>query len=314
MSYNHLTISERIRIEIFYSLGYSSREIARHLNRHHSTISREIKRGKSCGLYTAESAQSLYERRRSNCTYFGKITLDIDKIIIEKLLQKWSPEQIASTVLKGVVSFKTIYNWIYANKLDKITPLNLRHKGKRRKKETRGRFIVGRNIKERPSEVKDRKTFGHWELDTIVSSRGKSKACMATFAERMSRFYVAVPIKDRTAVSMEKAIKKFISGLPEKAVKSFTTDRGKEFACYAGVEKELKKEVYFADPYAPWQRGTNENSNGLLREYYPKKTDLGKVKTDDLIRNLMELNFRPRKCLNWETPFAVFLKELKCCT
>ena len=119
---------------------------------------------------------------------------------------------------------------------------------------------------------------------------------------------MAIKIKDRTAPSMLKAIKKLVKVLPKKALKTFTTDRGKEFACYKEVEK-LNIKVYFADAYAAWQRGSNENSNGLLREYYPKKTDLGKISNDDLIKKLILLNNRPRKCLNWKTPFQVFYSE-----
>ena len=119
---------------------------------------------------------------------------------------------------------------------------------------------------------------------------------------------MAIKIKDRTASSMLKAIKKLVKVLPKKALKTFTTDRGKEFACYKEVEK-LNIKVYFADAYAAWQRGSNENSNGLLREYYPKKTDLGKISNDDLIEKLILLNSRPRKCLNWDNPFNLFLKE-----
>ena len=193
-------------------------------------------------------------------------------------------------------------NIVLKDKVKGVSLKNLRHKGKRRKKETRGKFLIGNSITTRPKDVKSRKTFGHWELDTIVSSRGKSKACLATFVERKTRFYVAIKIKDRTAPSMLKVIKKLVKVLPKKALKTFTTDRGKEFACYKEVEK-LNIKVYFADAYAAWQ-------NGLLREYYPKKTDLGKISNDDLIEKLILLNSRPRKCLNWDNPFNLFLKEV----
>ena len=233
----------------------------------------------------------------------------ISNNIAKKLEGDRSSEQISKAHLNGKQTFKTIYNWIYTGKLKGISLKNLRHKGKRRKKETRGKFLIGSSISTRPKEVKCRKIFGHWELDTMVSSRGKSKDCLATFVERKTRFYVAIKIKDRTAPSMLKAIKKLVKVLPKKALKTFTTDRGKEFACYKEVEK-LNIKVYFADAYAAWQRGSNENSNGLLREYYPKKTDLGKISNDDLIKKLILLNSRPRKCLNWDNPFNLFLKEV----
>ena len=116
-------------------------------------------------------------------------------------------------------------------------------------------------------------------------------------------------MKDRSKDSMFKAIKKLCNSLPKESLKSFTSDRGKEFDCYDEVEK-LGIDFYFADPYSAWQRGSNENSNGLLREYYPKKTDLAEISIEELIENLMELNNRPRKCLNYRTPFELFLHEL----
>ena len=222
---------------------------------------------------------------------------------------KWSPEQIAGTLYKGKLAFKTIYNWIYSGIID-FDISKLRRKGKSRKnKETRGRFNIGTSIRKRHKNIKYRNTFGHWELDTIVSSRGKSKGCLATFVDRKTRFYIALPMKDRSKDSMFKAIKKICNSLPKESLKSFTSDIGKEFACYDEVEK-LGIDFYFADPYSAWQRGSNENSNGLLREYYPKKTDLAERSIEDLIKNLMKLNNRPRKCLNYRTPFELFLHEL----
>ena len=124
-----------------------------------------------------------------------------------------------------------------------------------------------------------------------------------------SRFYVALPMKDRSKDSMLEAMMKLINPLPKSALKSFTSDSGKEFACYKEVEK-IGIHFYFAEPSSAWQRGTNENTNGLLREYYPKKTDLANIEIEELIKNIMELNNRPRKCLNYQTPFDVFMYEL----
>lgn len=310
MSYNHLTIKDRIRIEVFSLFGFSTRFIAKILGRHHSTIARELSRNKSKGFYHAETAQSLYAKRRMSNFPKGKFSDAIARIISDKISEKWSPEQIVHTVLNETISFKTIYKWIYQGKIPNVSEKDLRHKGKRKKKETRGKFTVGTSIKNRPKEVKKREEFGHWELDTMVSSRGKSKGCLATFVERKTRFYTAIKIKDRTKDSMLKAIKQLVAQMPKQATKTFTTDRGKEFACYIQVEKDFKIPVYFADPYAAWQRGSNENSNGLLREYYPKKTDLAKVDEEELGENLLQLNKRPRKCLEWKSPYELFLEEL----
>lgn len=307
MSYKHLTLNERNKIEVLNKEGYSSRRIAKILGFHHSTISRELKR--SSKNYQALKAEDDKLKKSSLKGRKSKINEDLSESILEKLNKKWSPQQIANTICKGLVSFKTIYNWLYSG-IIKFDISKLRRKGKSRKaKETRGRFNVGKSIDKRPKEVKGRETFGHWELDTVVSSRGKSKGCLATFVERKTRFYLALPMVDRSKYSMLDAINKMIKTFPLKALKTFTSDRGKEFACYEEVE-EQGIEFYFADAYSAWQRGSNENSNGLLREYYPKRTDLSKISIEELIENLMELNTRPRKCLDYQTPFDLFMHEL----
>jgi IS30 family transposase len=143
--------------------------------------------------------------------------------------------------------------------------------------ETRGKLHIGKSIANRPKEVRKRERFGDWELDTVVSSRGKSKGCFATFAERKTRRYLAVKIPDQTASSTEQAFGLLSTHFPKGTFQTATVDRGKEFACYEALEKHFGVEVYFADPYSSWQRGTNENANGLLREFFPKGTDLAKV-------------------------------------
>lgn len=309
MSHNHLNTFERGKIEVLHKLGYSGRKIASELNRHHSTISRELKRLE--GIYISELAEKDYKEKRINSRYKGKITDELKGLIDEHLGKTWSPEQIANTVGKGIISFKTIYNWIYDEKLTRNTILKLRRKGKSRSpKETRGKFLIGKSIQDRPKVIRKRTTFGHWELDTVVSSRGKSKGCFATFLERKSRLYTAIKIPDRTSESMKKVIAQLKMALPENAFKTATVDRGKEFACYSDVERDLKIDVYFADPYSSWQRGSNENSNGLIREFYPKKTDLAKVDNAELVESLFTINSRPRKCLGWKTPIQCFLEEV----
>ena len=307
MSHKYLTLNERNKIEVLHKEGYSSRRISKILGFHHSTISRELKRCK--GTYKAIDADKDKRYKSSHKGRKTKYTDTIKNIILNKLNSKWSPEQIASTVLARIVSFKTIYNWIYSGFIE-FDLSKLRRKGKSRKsKETRGRFNIGTSIRKRPNIVKKRVEFGHWELDTVVSSRGKNKGCFATFVEMKSRFYIALPMKDRSKDSMLEAMKKLIGSLPKFALKSFTSDRGKDFAYYKEIEN-MGIDFYFADPYSAWQRGSNENSNGLLREYYPKKTDLAKIEVEDLIKNIMELNNRPRKCLNYQTPFEIFMHEL----
>ena len=209
-----------------------------------------------------------------------------------------------------MVAFKTIYNWLYAGLIHLDLDV-LRRKGKSgQARETRGKFSIGTPIAKRPKDVKTRETFGHWELDTMVSSRGKSKGCLATFVERKTRFYVAFKIPDRTARSMYSAIEQLCALFPKEAFKTFTSDRGKEFACYPLVEN-LGIPFYFADAYSSWQRGSNENANGLLREYFPKKTDLATISDEALEKALGYINHRPRKCLAYRTAFEALLNEFE---
>ncbi|WP_062468887.1 IS30 family transposase, partial [Jeotgalibaca dankookensis] len=240
----------------------------------------------------------------------SKLTSEIKEKVQEKLTLTWSPEQIVGRLFQGKISFKTIYRWLYYGLLQ--VPLSvLRQKGKRQKpKETRGRFNIGTSISKRPKDVKKRTTFGHWELDTVVSGRGQAKGCVATFLERKSRWYLAIKIPNRSASSMEGAIRKLTTLFPETAFQSFTTDRGKEFSCYPVIEEDLSIPVYFADPYSSWQRGSNENSNGLLREFFPKRTNFDHVEQEELQKALYLINNRPRKCLGYRTPHEVFMEEV----
>ena len=183
----------------------------------------------------------------------------------------------------------------------------LRRKGKSLKpKETRGKFNIGKSIKDRPKEVRKRETIGHWELDTVVSSRGKSKACLSTFVERKSRFLIAQVMENRKSSTFNFHCFTAFKDIPCDLIKTFTVDRGKEFARYVDIENTLNIDVYFADAYASWQRGTNENTNGLLREFYPKKFDFSSISQQELDHIVTVINNRPRKCLGYKTPAEVF--------
>ncbi|WP_340401577.1 IS30 family transposase [Paenibacillus sp. FSL H8-0079] len=314
MSYRHLSIIERSKLEVLHRQGRSSRAIAKELGRHPSTICRELDRVTSSHPYQAEQAQHAYEERRKASVSPGSWSDALAASLEEKLEATWSPEQITERFrIEGrhAVSFKTIYRWIYAGRLVRGILQVLRHKGKRQKPaETRGKFAIGRTISDRPKEVRSRETFGHWELDTVVSGRGRSKGCVATLIERKTRLYTAVLMPDRTALSMEIALGVAISQYPTGTFLTATADRGKEFACYAHLEATHNLHVYFADPYSSWQRGSNENANGLLREFFPKGTDLARVYDDDLAHSLDLINHRPRKCLGWKTAHESFAEEL----
>ena len=252
------------------------------LGRNVSSVSRELRR--NCTFfrdipryhpYTAQKKSNVRNSYRHRGMFWKQEVLEY---IDEKLSQTWSPEQIANTPCgRKMPSFKTIYRWIDERYL-RSTLKNLRRKGKTRKRMGNGgRFTTGMSIRKRDKSVYSRKEFGHWEADTVVSGQGKSKACFATLAERKTRYYIAIKIPDRKGETMAKAIISALSVFPKEAVKTITCDRGSEFACWREIEKALSCDMYFADPYCAWQKGTNENLNGLLREFYPKGRNLSRV-------------------------------------
>ena len=326
MNYNHITINERACIYQFKQMGLSVRKIAEALNRSPSTISRELKRN-FCGYrykYLPHKAQEKYEARRINCHRKEIITDEIKEYIESKIFMHWSPDQIINRKEKAkpeLPSVSTVYRWINLGYIIKGDKKKLRRQGKfKRPAETRGRFNIGKTIKKRPKEVYNRNNFGHWEADTVVSGKLdnrtlKSKYCFVSLAERKTRLYLVKWIPDRTEETVTKAIIELLKIFPKEAVKTITCDRGKEFAGWKKIEEALQTSMYFADPYCAWQKGTNENSNGLFREFYPKSMDLSKTTEKEVQKNLELLNNRPRKCIDYKTPNEYFNEcLLKCCT
>ncbi|BDT03784.1 IS30 family transposase [Spiroplasma ixodetis] len=242
MSYKHIGIDERIYIENQLKFKVKINEIAKNLNRSISTIIREVNRNKDNDHYFSLIAQNKAVNRKKSHIIFHKFKYkDLVKYIQQKLLLGWSPEQIYGRIKnfhkQWAISFKTIYNWIYSGLFDKVTSKNLRRKGKkRRSQENRGKFN-GKSIKERDNNVNDRITLGHWEGDTIVSSRGKSKSCLITLVKRVSRFTLAMLVKNKTTKVINKNIIHYLSILPKNIVKTITFDRGKEFANWQQLEK-----------------------------------------------------------------------------
>ena len=321
MSYKHITINERCCIVEYLNLGWSLSKIAKELNRNKSSISREIKRNNLNGRYKAHVAQDKYENRRVKCKPHGKIAnASLVNYVQEKLNNHWSPEQISGRLKlefnKQIISFSTIYSWLYKGILEHCSVDLLRRKGKSLKpRETRGKFNIGKTISQRPKDVRKRLDIGHWELDTIVSSRGKSKACLSTFVERKTRLTKIRIMQNRKASTFNEHCIIALGKFGRNNLKSLTVDRGKEFAGYLELENKLDLDVYFADAYSSWQRGTNENTNGLIREFFPKKFDFSTINQNhvDIVEDI--LNNRPRKCLGYKTPLEAFNEEQsKCCT
>ena len=320
MNYHHFTIEERCCLREYYIKGKSYREIARLLNRNVSSVSRELRR--NCTHFydkpryyphTAQRKSDLRNSYRHRGMFWSKEVLEY---IDDKLAQTWSPEQISNTLCElKMPSFKTIYRWIDERYLSS-TVKRLRRKGKTRKRlGNGGRFTTGKSIRKRDKSVYKRLEFGHWEADTVVSGQGKTKYCFATLAERKTRYYIAIKIPNRNGETFAKAITNVLSKLPQGAVKTITCDRGSEFSEWRKIEQELHCNMYFADPYCAWQKGTNENLNGLLREFYPKGKNLEKVSEKTLKKNLALINARPKKVLHYQKPVDLFNFFIsKCCT
>ena len=318
--YKHFSIEERCCLREYYVKGKSYREIAKLLGRNVSSVSRELRR--NCTFfrdipryypYTAQKKSNLRNSYRHRGMFWSKEVLDY---IDEKLSLTWSPEQIANTPCElKMPSFKTIYRWIDERYL-KSTLKQLRRKGKTRKRlGNGGRFTTGKSIRKRDKSVYKRLEFGHWEADTVVSGIGKTKACFATLAERKTRYYMAIKIPNRNGETMADAVIKALSKFPKGAVKTITCDRGSEFSCWRKIEDKLTCNMYFADPYCAWQKGTNENLNGLLREFYPKGRNLSHISEKTLKKNLALINARPKKVLHYQKPVDLFNFFIsKCCT
>jgi len=323
--YIHLTIAEREKIIVLHTSGRSYRNIAETLGRNVSTISREVKRNSNNKEYSAVAAQEQYRRRRKKCVRQKVLENEVIRTKVQTLFfeKQWSPEQISKRLFQEnhiyQISYNTIYRAIYVGmfntkELKSLYGFNkasrkLRHRGKRRKKreaeETRGTFKITNSIHDRPQEANERSVIGHWEADTVLGKHGKS--CLITSVDRHSRFLLSGKISVKQAELLKDRMIPMFCTIPEEYRKSVTPDRGKEFAEYLKITQALNgMQFYFADPNSPWQRGTNENTNGLLREYFPKSCDFDNISDYEISDVVSKINLRPRKCLNWLSPFEVF--------
>ena len=325
MPYTHLTENERYVISHLTCAGFSLRKIARKINRHHTTVSRELERNgdpvyKDTVYWYDWTHPEALKRRRKARHHRRLSNPRLVKYVRRKLRDDWSPEIIAEKLkidfpndTQMRVTHETIYRWIYSDARSGGTLYrHLRRRRKKRRKQKRygsgRRFIPGRvSISERPAIVETRQRLGDWEGDTIEGK--KSTGYMATHVERKSRYLIATKLVNKKAESLTlKSIKAFWR-IPKKMRKTLTVDNGREFAHFKELENKTGLTVYFADPYSAWQRGTNENTNGLLRQYFPKGTDFREFTEEDLAFAVKKLNHRPRKCLDYQTPHDVFWKR-----
>jgi len=307
--YTHLTQEQRYQIFALLKEKTPQTRIAEIIGVHKSTISRELHRNQGTHRYFPLQAHRLALDRRKDKTP-ARITRQTWALVEEKLRQKWSPEQIAGWLkAKGhpTVSHERIYRHVdqdrqHSGSLYK----HLRHGTKRRRRYgsyKRGGPIANRvGIEERPPIVERRERLGDWEADTVI---GKGRCALITLVERQSRLLRVAKVTRRGAQEVQAAILALLTPLAEQ-VHTITADNGSEFARHASIAAALKAAFFFAHPYAAWERGLNENTNGLIRQYFPKKIDFSQASDQDILNVMENLNNRPRKTLGFKTPNEVF--------
>jgi IS30 family transposase len=313
----HLSTAEREDISRGLAAGESLRAIASRLGRAPSTIAREVNRNGGRGRYRAVAADEAAWRRAKRPKDQKLAGSELLRWLVEAALERrWSPEQVAGWLRRSFpdrpelrVSHETIYQSLYVQArgaLRKDLTAQLRRRRVTRKPRGhstyngQGRLRGTLNISERPAEVEDRAVPGHWEGDLIF---GKGMTAVATLVERHSRYLMLIALPDgHRSELVADALAAHITRLPELLRRSLTWDQGKEMAAHARFSVETGLPVYFCDPHSPWQRGSNENTNGLLRQYFPKRTTLAGYSQDDLDAIAAELNGRPRQTLDWMKP------------
>ncbi|MER5734024.1 IS30 family transposase [Streptomyces sp. NPDC002138] len=304
MNYTHLSLGERYQIYALIGAEHSINFIARALNRSPSTILREIRRNKSLRGYQVNNAHKKACARRSNNAL--SIIADVWDWVTDKLKENWSPQQIAG--VHGGLSHMSIYRYIWTNKRKGGRLWQcLRRKAKpyrqRLTAETRGRINDRVSIHERPSIVDARTRIGDWEADTIIGQHHKQ--AIVTLVERKTGLLKMKRVDNKTAQQVSEAMIELLKPV-RLQVKTITSDNGKEFAQHKKVKQKLFSSFFFADAYASWQRGTNENTNGLIREYLPEGCDFRQVSDDEMQDIENKLNNRPRKRLGFKTPMQAF--------
>lgn len=315
--YTHITRDDRVRLSSLLRAGKSQAECAQQLEISPSALSYEIKRNKDPdGTYRARNAQKKAEGRRHQANQrFRKITSNSElAVCIDKLLEKhWSPEQIAGRLKRinkrTVVCHETIYTYIYNDRPDLKKYLRCKKGKYRRKRGTKQREKAREQAKkqridQRPTIVEKRERIGDWEGDTIVGK--KRRGAMVVFVERKTGYVLAAPLASLHAAPTREQARKLFRRIAKSKRHTLTLDNGKEFSDYEFIERDTDLDIYFAVPYHSYERGTSENTNGLLREFFPKGIPLDNIKDEETKKAVSLLNHRPRKRLEYLTPHEVF--------
>ena len=325
--YTRLQDHERETISRGTAAGWTFTRIALLINRDVSTVSREVHHESSyrrCYRAVRAHDRAIQTRHRLKQPKKLDVHQPLQDYVLANLRQQWSPQEIAKRLIRDYpqdttmrISHESIYTYIYIlprgglrNEL--IACLRQERKlrqNRKRSHDKRGSITNAISISERPAEVADRTIPGHWEGDLVMGSRASNSA-IGTLVERTTRYLLLVALTSRDAYTVRTAFAKAVKKLPRHLKRTLTYDRGLEMAEHELFTKETKMQVFFADPYSPWQRGTNENTNGLLRQYFPKGIDFRTVTLKEIQRVQDLLNGRPRKALNFEMPDEVFPRLL----
>lgn len=319
MSFTHYTSEERFALKKLLDLGMSFRKIGQTLNRHHTNISREVYMiTKTRDRYCPVSAHKLAQKKKCKARHFCK--KDNKKLfnLVIKKLNIYSPDAIYGYLKrkysdkKMQVSTPTIYEWIYADRKAGGTLYEKTHNQHKIRKKHRNLSIKAnkvrnkRSIHDRPRDIEFRISFGHWEGDLVEGKKGTG--FIMTHVERKSRKLMAACIPKKTSQKFLESTTKLFKKIPFKFKKTLTLDNGAENALHKEIEQANTMKVYFADTHSPWQRGSNEQMNGLLRRHFPKGMDFSTITQAELQRVVNRINNMPRKSLNYQTPNEVFLK------
>ena len=317
MQQKQLTQKERYHIWASLKRGVKQKEIAKTIGVHPSTICREIQRNKDpiTQEYHYAFAQTKAQRRQQAKAKYSVFTSKIKTYVKNKLKEDWSPEQIAGRMKLDIgfcICHETIYRYIYDNKFrGGRLYKHLRHKNKKYHKRSnsyqrRGTIIDRVSIDKRPKIVEKKNRIGDFEIDTVIGRH--HIGALVTVVDRKSKFTLIKKVASKQAREVTKALVEML--LPLKPItRTITSDNGKEFAYHQQISEALDTSFYFAHPYSSWERGLNEHTNGLIRQYLPKKTEFTQVSKEEIITIQNKLNHRPRKILNYRTPYEVFFTE-----
>ena len=315
MKYRQLTYEQRVELYALLKADHNQTQIAKIIGVSKSTVSREIKRNTGLKGYRPKQANQHALDRRQHAEKHVRFTEEVKKLVNELLKQKWSPEQISGRLKLlniATVSHETIYQHVI-NDQNNGGDLykNLRQGRKKRRKrikskDRRGQIPNRISIDKRPVEVDNKERKGDWEVDTIIGQN--HKGALVTAVERKFKFTCISHVRNKEAHVVAKALIDMLKPY-KKFVHTITSDNGKEFAKHQKIAKALNAQFYFAHPYCAWERGLNENTNGLIRQYFPKKSNLTSVNKEHIIDVQNDLNNRPRKSLDFLTPAELFLNS-----